>query len=184
MKQLAYLLADYRRLLGRHRIRALVVWTTRGFMGIALYRFERSGYLSIGNSWSIVRLILLPLLLPLYAYANADIHYRADIGPGIKIMHSSLGLVVSKHAVIGRNVTFTGGNVVGARQGAVAGSVVIGDNCFFGPNACVIGPCRIGDHVNIAAGSVAVRDCVDDITLVGVPASGMKRASQVSMEKQ
>ena len=180
MKQLAYLLADYRRLLGRRRIRALIVWTSRGFMGIVLYRCERCGYLAIGNSWSVVRLIFLPLLLPLYAYANADIHYRADIGPGLKILHSSLGLVVSEHAVIGTNVTFTGGNVVGARQGAVAGSVVIGENCFFGPNACVIGPCRIGNHVNIAAGSVVVRDCVDEITLVGVPASGMKRAIHTS----
>lgn len=87
------------------------------------------------------------------------------------ILHSSLGVVVTAKAVIGSNVTFTGGNCIGTKGRALAhGDVTIGNGVIFGANAVALGPIRIGNRAVISAGSVAMRDVGDNEVVGGVPA--------------
>jgi serine acetyltransferase len=101
---------------------------------------------------------------------NCEIHYRAEIGRGLRILHPALGIVVSANAICGQNLILTGGNCIGGKPGAQAGHITIGDNVSFGANAVVLGPIRVGNNVSIGAGAVVVKDTQDNEVLVGVPA--------------
>lgn len=153
----------------------LYLWMTRASVGVALYRFERSMFLLVGRIWPVARILLFPIIQPLYAYANVDINYRADIGPGIVILHPAVGIVISGHAVIGSNLILTGGNVVGGRPGVGSSAFVIGDNCNLGANAEVLGPLVLGNNVTIGASAMVNKSFGSDCTLVGVPAVASKR---------
>jgi serine acetyltransferase len=100
---------------------------------------------------------------------SAEIHYGSSIGKGLKILHPSLGIVISKHAVIGERCTFTGGNCIGSRKSADVG-IIMGDDVTVGANAVIVGPVRIGEGVVVTAGSVVIRDVGDWEVVGGVPA--------------
>lgn len=101
---------------------------------------------------------------------GAEIHYRADIGRGMRILHPGLGIVVSGKAVCGENLVLTGGNCIGGRAGTQQGAIRIGDNVSLGANAVILGPITIGDNVQVGAGAVVVKDAPSNTVLVGVPA--------------
>ena len=170
-KQFKYWIADVNALLGKHKFRIVHIWMSRGFVGISLYRFERALYISLGKWWSIFRILLSPLLYILYSYSNMEINYKADIGPGIKVLHPSGGVVISGKAKIGKGLTLTGGNIIGAKPGCPDKGIQIGDNCSLGANAVIIGPLKLGNNINVGASACVVKDEVNDgKTLVGVPA--------------
>ena len=52
----------------------------------------------------------------------------------------------------------------------------IGDNCYIGTGATILGPIHIGDNVTIAAGAVVTHDVPDNCTVAGVPAKIIKTA--------
>lgn len=114
---------------------------------------------------------MLPLLNLMQAYANIDISYKADIKGGILLLHTAVGVVISPYAVIGKNLTLTGGNVIGSRGNAKAGDIAMGDFCNLGANAVVLGPMKLGNRIKIGACACVVKDClIDGTSLVGVPA--------------
>ena len=87
------------------------------------------------------------------------------------VLHPSVGAVVSGLSVVGRNLTLTGGNVIGAKPHTKRGEIIIGDNCSMGANAVVIGPVKLGNNINIGASACVVKDCLSDgVSLMGVPA--------------
>jgi len=175
MSQFNYLKKDVTRLLGKNKWRILVVFFSRVFVGIFWYRIDRGLYLLIGNKYKFIRIILSPFFYMVQAYSNLDLHYESDIGPGIKILHSSVGVVISGMAKIGKNVTLTGGNVIGMND---PGEFIIGDNCFLGANACIIGPLKLGSNINIGACACVVKSFLEDgLVLVGVPAKPIVRSS-------
>lgn len=51
---------------------------------------------------------------------------------------------------------------------------VIGDNCYFGTGAIVLGPIKIGNNVTIGAGSIVTKDIPDNAVVVGNPAKIIK----------
>jgi len=170
--QLIFFLKDLSRLLGKYRIRILHLWLSRVFWGILLYRFERGLFLTIGNFYGYIRILFLPLLYPIQAYSNIEIHYRADIAGGVIILHPSVGVVISAYSKIGKNLTLTGGNVIGGKPGCKFGDIVLGNYVTLGANATIIGPVKLGDNINIGASACVVKDClINNTTLVGVPAS-------------
>ncbi|HIE39356.1 MAG TPA: hypothetical protein EYP77_09870 [Anaerolineae bacterium] len=114
-EQIGFFVKDYRRQAGSKKLRMLYLWMSRTSVGILFYRIERMMFLLLGNRWKIIRIPLLPVLFPLYAYSNLEIAYSADIGPGISVLHASMGVTISSFATIGKNLTLTGGNVIGGR---------------------------------------------------------------------
>ena len=171
IQQLAYFRKDLIRMLGKYKIRMLHIWLSRVFWGIFIYRFERGMYLTFGRFYELGRVLLLPILNLIQAYSNLDLNYKSDIKGGLLVLHPSVGIVISGLAIIGENLTLTGGNVIGARPGCVIGELVIGDNCSLGANAVVLGPVKIGNNVNIGAMACVIKDCEEgNVTLIGVPA--------------
>ena len=169
-RELEFLWTDFVVGTGRLKIRGLHSWMSRSFVGIALYRLERFGFLLLGNGWRIGRVFISPLLYLGYAYSNAEINYLAQIGPGIKILHPSLGVVINGKAIIGSGLTLTGGNCIGGKRAFKRGEYVIGGNCRLGANACIMGPVVLGDNILIGSGAVVTKSHKGNQVLVGVPA--------------
>ncbi len=153
-------------MLGKYKIRILHIWLSRVFWGIFLYRFERGLYKTIGKPYEYIRVIFIPLFNLIQAYSNIDIPYKADIKGGLLVLHPSVGCVVSGVAVIGENLTLTGGNIIGGRAGCKKGELVIGNNCSLGANAVILGPIKLASNIQVGASACVVKDClVDNSTL-------------------
>ncbi len=166
--QLTFFKKDLINILGRNKLRLFIIWFSPIFIGLLTYRIERSFYLLFGKYYNLARLPLTPLLYLINVYTNFDIHYKANIKGGLTVLHNSVGLVISGHTIAGENLYLTGGNVIGAKA---KGEIIIGDNCYLGANATIIGPLTLGNSISIGASACVVtsfrKDC---ITLVGVPA--------------
>ena len=104
-----------------------------------------------------------------------EIHPAATIGRRFFIDHGT-GVVIGETAVIGDNVTIYQGVTLGG-TGKDTGKrhPTIGNNVMIGSGAKVLGPFKIGDNSNIAAGAVVLEEIPPDSTAVGVPARVVKR---------
>lgn len=175
--QLHFLWRDVLRIVNCRWHRLLSVPFSCGFHAVAAYRLERCLFLLAGRWWKIARIFLTPVFFLFRPWFSAcEIHYEADIGPGLLILHPSLGLVVTGKSIIGKNVTFTGGNCIGTKGVRLQpGDIQIGNHVLFGANAVVLGPIRIGDRAVISAGSVAMRNIESDAVVGGVPAKTLLR---------
>jgi serine O-acetyltransferase len=171
MEQWNFFLKDISRIAGKKKYRFLIVFFTRAFWGLFLYRLERSGFLVFGKFYSILRLPFIPLFVLIQSFSNIDIHYKANIKGGILILHPSLGLVISGLATLGKNCIFVGGNVVGFTQKFNQNKFIIGDNCNMGANSVILGPIVLGNNITIGALACVIKNCeIDNSVLVGVPA--------------
>jgi len=174
--QSIYFKADVKRMLGKHKIRILHIWLSRSFIGVLLYRLERSMYLALGKTYPLIRILFLPLILPMQSYSNIDIHYKAAIKGGLLILHPSVGCVISGAAYIGKNLTLVGGNVIGVKEDPSSHAFIIGDYCSLGANATILGPLKLGDYIKIGASACVVHNFLENnSTLIGVPARKIKK---------
>lgn len=179
-EQFNYFLSDFIRLRGKYKLRVLHIWLSRSFWAIFLYRLERGLFLLIGVPYKYIRVLFLPILYPIQAYANIEIHYKANIKGGLIILHPAVGAVISAYSAIGKNLTLTGGNIIGGKPGCKSGEIILGDNITLGANAVVIGPIQLGDNITIGALACVVQDClVNNSTLVGVPAVILKKNNRI-----
>jgi serine acetyltransferase len=170
-EQLRFLRADLARIVNGRWWRNFGALFSPGFAAVAFYRIDRAAFLALGRSWPGVRLALSPLIALVRPWlGSCEIHYRADIGPGLLILHPDLGIVVSGYATIGTRLTLTGGNCLGMDDRSPGSRLVIGSGVDLGANTTVLGPLVIGDDVRVGAGSVVVADLPSGSTAVGVPA--------------
>ncbi|HXY29798.1 MAG TPA: DapH/DapD/GlmU-related protein [Gemmatimonadaceae bacterium] len=170
-EQISALVADLRRIVNRRWWRWYTIWFGRGPWVVVSYRLDRALFLLCGRAWVLLRPLFFPLffLLDLLG-GRAEIHYRAQIGPGLLILHSSLGVVVNGSAVVGRDLVLAGGNCIGLRGNESDTTLIIGDDVQLGVNAVVLGPVRVGDGARIGAGAVVVSDVDPGAFMIGVPA--------------
>lgn len=171
MDQWSFLLSEVKLVVNRKYWRWLTIWFG-GCVWINIsYRIDRSLFLIFGKTYPAVRPIFVPFFL-VFAFLGGrhEIHYRAEIGRGLKIWHSSLGTVVSGYTVAGEDLTLTGGNIIGARKSLREGDIQIDSNVFLGGHATVLGPVKVGDNVQIGAGAVVVSDIRSGAIVAGVPA--------------
>lgn len=88
---------------------------------------------------------------------------------GLAIPHYGT-IVVHGSVRAGKNCRLQEGVTIGATGGSHE-AATIGDNCFFGSGAKVIGAVRIADDVAIGAGAVVTKDITEaGTTWAGVPA--------------
>lgn len=88
---------------------------------------------------------------------------------GLAIPHYGM-LGVHANAKIGKNCRLLEGVVIMA-DGGSHDAAVVGDNCFFGIGAKVVGAVRIADDVAVGAGAVVTKDITEaGTTWAGVPA--------------
>lgn len=104
-----------------------------------------------------------------------EIHPGAKIGKRFFIDHGT-GVVIGETAEIGDDVTIYQGVTLGG-TGKDTGKrhPTIGNNVLIGAGAKVLGPFKIGDNTNIAAGAVVLEEIPPNSTAVGVPARVVKR---------
>lgn len=101
---------------------------------------------------------------------TVEISERADIGKGMVIAHLG-SIVISHHTKIGeyasihQDVTFGG-----AGRGDALGGPTVGDRCYIGAGAKIVGKITIGHDVMIGCNAVVVKDVPDHVSIGGVPA--------------
>ena len=90
-------------------------------------------------------------------------------GPGLSIPHYGT-IVVHGNVRAGKNCRLQEGVTIGATNGSHE-AAVIGDNCYFGSGAKVIGAVRIADDVAVGANAVVTKDIAEPgTTWAGAPA--------------
>lgn len=88
---------------------------------------------------------------------------------GLAIPHYGT-IVVHGNTKAGRNCRLQEGVTIGATNGS-HDAAVIGDNCYFGSGAKVLGAVTIADNVAVGAGAVVTKDITEaGTTWAGVPA--------------
>ena len=103
----------------------------------------------------------------IYHYYHMDIWGTTVIGPGHWWPHP-LGIVYSRHAVIGRRVkVYHNVSIVSSGSGAP----VIGDFAYLFSGCCIMGGVRVGRGATIAAHAVVLKDVPDYAVVVGNPAT-------------
>ncbi|MDD5867380.1 MAG: serine acetyltransferase [Lachnospiraceae bacterium] len=97
------------------------------------------------------------------ASMGTHIGYGAKFKTPPILPHGLNGIIISHNAVIGRNAWIFHQVTIGEGNG---GAPVIGDNCFIGAGAKIIGGIKIGNNVKIGAGCVISVDIPDNATVV------------------
>lgn len=106
---------------------------------------------------------------------NIEIHPGAKIGRRFFIDHGT-GVVIGETAEIGDDVTLYQGVTLGGTGKDVGKRhPTVGSGVMIGAGAKVLGPFKIGDNSNIAAGSVVLNEIPENSTAVGTPAKVVKR---------
>ncbi len=133
------------------------VLTRPGPLAIALYRLgHRMWALGLHTPAELVWRLNLFL-------TGADIHPGAEIGGGLRIVHTS-GIVVGKGARIGSNCTLLHGVTLGGSARGFTGDdrpdgfPTVGDGCKIAAGAKLLGPITIGEGSFIGANAVVAKD--------------------------
>lgn len=105
-----------------------------------------------------------------------------ELGEGSYFSSGGLGTVVHRRVRIGRNCVISSSVTIGSR-GAEEAVPVIGDDCFIGTGARVLGPVRVGPRSVVGANSVVIHDVPADSVVAGVPATVI-RSGITAIERQ
>jgi serine O-acetyltransferase len=176
IRESEFLLADIMRIINRKHWRWISIWFGSSVWLNVSYRFDRVLFLLIGRLYPAIRPAFVPVFLVFAAIGGRhEIHYRARIGPGLIILHSALGIVISGQTVAGENLTLIGGNLIGSRKPTVEGEICIGSRVTLGANAVVLGPIKVCDDVFVGAGAVVIEDVTAGAVVGGVPAKVLSR---------
>lgn len=175
-QQITFLFYEIRLIVSGRWWRWFTCWFSSSTTVVMSYRLDRCGYLIFKEAWAVGRILFLPLFIFLRILgANHDIHYRANIGKGLRILHPVLGVVVNGYAVIGQELILTGGNCIGGRQTLTQDTLRIGDSVTLGANAVILGPVILGNNISIGAGAVVIDSYPEGMVLVGVPAKPLSK---------
>ncbi len=100
---------------------------------------------------------------------NASIPLVSKIGDNIIFPHGLSGIFISRGATIGNNCTIFHQVTIGSNTLAdskKSGAPTIGDNCYIGAGAKIIGNVHIGNNVRIGANAIVTMDIPDNATVV------------------
>lgn len=95
------------------------------------------------------------------------------VGKGFFIVHPGF-VRIDSWVHIGENCTVLPMVLFGRAHPIDGTEIFVGDNCYVGTGATILGPIRIGNNVTIAAGAVVTKDVPDNVVVAGVPAKVVK----------
>ena len=95
------------------------------------------------------------------------------VGKGFFIVHPGF-IRINSWVHIGENCTVLPMVLFGRAHPIDGTEIFVGDNCYVGTGATILGPIRIGNNVTIAAGAVVTKDVPDNVVVAGVPAKIIK----------
>lgn len=131
----------------------------------------------IGNWCHQRRIPFVPKLMRnlIYFVFHAYIPSSASIGEGTVLGYGGMGQVIhacsiiGERCVIGHRVTI--GTAVGYSSSSMSSPFpTIGNDCFLGADAKILGGIKIGNRCTIGAGSIVLEDLPDGAIAVGSPA--------------
>lgn len=120
-----------------------------------------------GKGSLIVRVYYLYLIKKMDAFNGASFGTHIDksafFATPPKLPHGIRGIFVSHNAVVGKDSTIFHQVTIGEGND---GAPTIGDNCFIGAGAKIIGKITIGNNVRIGANCIVCEDIPDNCTVV------------------
>lgn len=137
-----------------------------------------TGFYSVENWWRIRNNLKAKqgfYYYNLFKYIKILKKYGSDIPLDCKMgncpifPHEFYGVFISKGAIIGKDCVIYQHVTIGSNtlsDSPKKGSPVIGDNCYIGCGAKIIGNVRIGNNVRIGANCIVVDDVPDNCTVV------------------
>ena len=150
-----------------------VVLYSRGFQAITLQRIARLYYLE-GQ-----KLTAKSFQSRIFEVYVMDIHPMAKLGKGIVIDHG-VGVVIGETVEVGDNVfIFHQVTLGGTGKGGGDRHPKIKDDVFIGAGATILGNITVGNHANIAAGSVVLKDVAPNTAVAGIPAKLIGEAKKL-----
>ena len=100
---------------------------------------------------------------------NIQIPAATKIGEGFYIGHTGR-IIINPRAVLGKNINIATGVTIGQEnRGKRKGAPAIGDNCWIGTNAVIVGNVKIGNDVLIAPLTYVNFDVPDHSIVIGNP---------------
>lgn len=100
---------------------------------------------------------------------NSSIPASVEIGECSRFAYGGMGVVLHHDCRIGRDVLISQQVTLGGRAPR-DGVPEVGDGCFIGPGARILGPIRIGEGSIIGANAVVLDDVPPRSVAAGVPA--------------
>ena len=138
---------------------------------IANFCSTRKIYYYIGLPYLIFYRILVEW------FFSIEIPWNTKIGKNLSLFHGQ-ALVMTNQVIIGENCTLRHCTTIGNKQkagGLFTASPILGNHIDVGSNVCIIGPVIIKDYVKIGSGAVVVKNVDSHSTLVGNPATEIKK---------
>lgn len=91
--------------------------------------------------------------------------------------HGFSTIITARH--IGKETWIHQQVTIGFSSTAIGyGNPWIGDKCYIGAGAKILGPVHVGNNVIIGANAVVIRDVPDNTMVAGVPAVPIKRYNE------
>jgi serine O-acetyltransferase len=137
-----------------------------------------------GNWFYRKRVPVMPVLFRnmIFFLYNSYIPSSADIGKGTIFAYGAIGVVLHSEARIGEGCVIGQGVTIGAAEAFASKTPNrcprIGDNCYIGAGARILGDIAIGNGCQIGAGAVVIRNVPDHSVAVGVPARVVGKTAQ------
>lgn len=103
---------------------------------------------------------------------SSSIGLKTEFANDPTFPHGVSSIFISQHAKIGKDavifqqVTIGSNTIEGSKN---YGAPIIGDNCYIGAGAVIIGGIKIGDNVRIGANATVVTDIPDNAVVVSQP---------------
>ncbi len=167
-------LEDYKYYCGRDKKALGVSRKYPRIVGDEIWKYEillrKQEYLSNCNPFlAKIRLLVCRFFRHRLALKCGGIQIPINVfEEGLAIVHYGC-IVVSSGARIGKNCRIHEGVTIGSTNHEKE-AAQIGDNCFIGSGAKIIGKIMIGNEVAIGAGAVVVKSFGNHMTIAGVPA--------------
>lgn len=121
------------------------------------------------NTSGVIKLFYRFLLNRLSKKTQIQIPYTTKIGEGFNICHLGT-VIINPKSIIGKNVSVSTGVLIGQQnRGDRKGCPKIGNSCWIGSNAVIVGRITIGNDVLIAPNSYVNFDVPDHSVVVGNP---------------
>ena len=116
-----------------------------------------------------------------YLRLGARLHYSIKLntcGPGLSLYHTGARIAVKHGTTLGAGCTLLEGVVFGKKTGEGLEPQTVGDNCYFGTGAKILGQLTIGNGVTVGANSVVTHSLPDHAVAAGAPARVLRIAEE------